>query len=70
MNSIKNYFIRAIGGNTLDKISKWAFFSTLAIWGPGPVIGLIGYEGLIVATAVTQSGIIKYAGTKILSRFY
>lgn len=62
------YLFRAIGGRTIDRVTRWVFVSALTLWGPGPIIALIGYEGLIVAGAVTQSGVIRVVGDKILAR--
>ncbi len=59
---------KIVGGKYIDRASGWVLFTALTFWGPGPIVALIGYEGLILATAVTQSGIIKYAGDKIVAR--
>jgi len=65
---IGKYAFKLIGGKYIDKASSWIFLTALTFWGPGPIVALIGYEGLIAITAVTQSGVIRYAGDKIVSK--
>ena len=65
---VGKFMFRMVGGKYIDRASSWLFLTALTFWGPGPIIGLIGYEGLIAITAVTQSGVIRYAGDKIVAK--
>lgn len=62
------YFCKLVGGRQIGKITRWGFITVLTFWGPGSVIAIIGIEGLIAATVVTQCGIIEYAGDKIVKK--
>lgn len=61
-----NYLLKKAKSKTIGKIARWGFISVLTLFGPGSVVGVIGIEGLIAATAITQSGIIEYSCDKIL----
>ena len=62
------FLFRMIGGKTIGKVSRWIFLTALTFWGPGPIIAVVGYQGLLVAGMVTQSGLVEYAGDKIVSK--
>lgn len=66
--AIGKFLFRLLGGKRVGRIARWGFVSVLGIWGPGPIIAVIGIEGLIATAAVTQSGLIDYAGNKIVKR--
>ena len=63
---IGKYIFKFVGGSTVDRVSSWALFTALTFWGPGPIVALIGYEGLVAATIITQTGIIKHTGNKLI----
>lgn len=63
------YLFKSLGGKRVGRVARWGFWTMLTFWGPGPIIAVAGIEGLIAAAAVTQSGIIDYAGDKIISRW-
>ena len=67
IKKLGKFLFKNIGGRGIGKVARWGFISVLTLFGPGPIIGFIGIEGLIAATAITQSGIIEYAGNKIVS---
>lgn len=56
----RKYLYRFVGGSVLDRVSRWVFISAVTLWGPAPIAAIIGYEGLVLMAAVTQSGAIKY----------
>jgi hypothetical protein len=64
---IGKYLVKTIGGKQIGRAVRWGFFSIMTLWGPGPIVAVIGVEGLIITTALTHSGIIEYTGDKILS---
>lgn len=66
---IGKYLFKAVGGRRVGKFARWGFWTILSFWGPGPIIAVAGVEGLIATAAITQSGIIDYAGDKIVSRW-
>ena len=63
------FLFKIVGGRKIGKIARWGFWTVLSFWGPGPIVAMIGVEGLIATAAVTQSGIIDYAGDKIVKRW-
>lgn len=65
---VGKFLFRAVGGRTIDRVTRWVFITAITFWGPGPIIAVVGYQGLLVAGAVTQSGVIRYAGDKIIAR--
>jgi len=62
------FIFRIIGGRAIGRVSRWVFLTAITFWGPGPIIAVVGYEGLLIAGAVTHSGLIEYAGDKIVAR--
>lgn len=58
-NKIKSIY-RYVGGRVVDRVSKWVFISAVTLWGPAPIAAIVGYEGLVIMAAVTQSGVIRY----------
>lgn len=65
---IGNFLFKVVGGRRVGRVARWGFLSLLTFWGPGPIIAVVGVEGLIATAAITQSGIIEYAGDKIVKR--
>jgi len=65
---IGKFLFKLVGGRGVGKVARWGFLSMLTFCGPGPIIAVVGIEGLIATAAVTQSGIIEYAGDKIVKR--
>lgn len=62
------FLFKMVGGKQIGKVVRWGFVSMMFLWGPGPVIALVGIEGLIGLSVVTQSGLIEYAGDKIVKK--
>ncbi len=63
---IGKYLFKTIGGRQIGKVARWGFITVITLWGPGAVVAVVGIEGLIATAAITQSGIIEYAGDKIV----
>ena len=66
--NIGKYLFKLVGGRRVGKLARWGFVTVICFLGPGPIITVVGIEGLIAAAAITQSGIIEYAGDKIVKR--
>jgi len=66
LGKIKNFLFTSIKGSVVGKVARWGFISLLTFWGPGPIIAVVGIEGLIATTAITQSGLIEYGAAKLL----
>ena len=65
---IGKYLYKLVGASRVNRLASWGFVSAMCFWGPGPIIALVGVEGLIATAAITQSGIIGYAGDKIVKK--
>ena len=65
---IGKFLFKIVGNRRVGKMARWTFWTVLSFWGPGPIIAWVGVEGLIAAAAITQSGILDYAGDKIVKR--
>ena len=48
------YIRKIVGWRKLLKAGKYLAMAGMVVLGPGPVIGLIGYEGLIGAVALSS----------------
>lgn len=48
------YIRKIVGWKRLLKTTKYVMVAGMVVLGPGPVIGLIGYEGLIGAVALSS----------------
>ncbi len=44
----------------LSRLGKWGFWGLLSLYGPGPMIAIMGVKGFLAAGAVTQFGLIEY----------
>ena len=66
--NIGKYLFKIVGGRRVGKVVRWGFVTVMCFFGPGPIIAVVGIEGLIATAAITQSGIIEYAGDKIIKR--
>lgn len=64
---IGKYIFKTVGGKQIGKVARWGFISVLTLFGPGPIIAVVGVEGLIATVAITQSGLIEYAGNKLIN---
>ena len=65
--NIGKYLFKTVGGKRIGRMARWGFISVMALFGPGPIIAVVGIEGLIATAAITQSGLIEYAGDKIVN---
>jgi hypothetical protein len=65
---IGKYLIKVFGGRTIGKVSRWGFWTIITFFGPGPIVTVIGVEGLIATAAITHSGLIDYAGDRIVKK--
>ena len=50
----------------VKKFSKMAFWSLLMFYGPGPLIGVVGIQGLIGFGVFVNSGLIEYVTGKLI----
>ena len=62
------FLFKLVGGKHIGKVVRWGFMSMMFLWGPGPVIALVGVEGLIGISVITQTGLLEYAGDKIVKK--
>ncbi len=62
-----NYIVR-IGGKLIGRIAKWGFWTAITIFGPGPIISVVGVPGLVAGAVISQTGLIEYYTKKILTR--
>ena len=68
-NKIGKYLFNIVEKLKIGKVARWGFLSVITFFGPGPIIAMVGIEGLIVTAAITQSGIIEYTGEKIVEKW-
>lgn len=62
------YLLKIVGSKYISKAARWGFVSVLCLVGPGPIIAVVGIEGLVITGVITQSGIIEYASSKVIRK--
>lgn len=69
MKKCGKYVIKKLTKSGVGKAINWMFWSLLCFYGPGPVIGMIGVRGLIVAAVATHTNVIGYSTEKIVDKY-
>lgn len=56
-----------ISGKVISNFTKWSFWGALSLFGPGPVIGVVGIQGLIALGAMSHSGLVEKISAKVIN---